>query len=262
LTSDGDFTAASVSGASVLGLAAFDGAAEAASASGACGPDGAARVAFSTDFSSFSAVKPVAGAENQRSVCGPVAASGLELVDDLGQALGRQVLVGVLKDHHHRRVDAGAEAFDLFPGQRAVGVGMELFVMDLRTADVHQRFGAAQRAGRGAADLDVGAGADRLQLELRVEGRDLEHADVGHCEHVGDMLDGGLGDPALLLLRQHEERDHRGLFAALGVFCYPGSDFSRFRLVEGEGCWLNGWLCETTDGHGAPCFCCLCCGAF
>ena len=38
------------------------------------------------------------------------------------------------------------------------------------------------------------------QLEHRIEGRDLEHADVGHAQHVGDGADGGLGAPALLLL--------------------------------------------------------------
>ena len=47
--------------------------------------------------------------------------------------------------------------------------------------------------------------ADRLQLELRVEGRDFERADIGHVEHVGDVLDRRLGHPAFLLLREHQQ---------------------------------------------------------
>ncbi|MNL12658.1 hypothetical protein D3C87_1335300 [compost metagenome] len=90
--------------------------------------------------------------------------------------------------------------------------------MDLLAADVHQRFRAAQHAGRGAADLNVGARANRLQLELRIEGRHFHDADIGHIQHVGDFLDGGAGNPAVLLLRTHEQRDNRRLLASLWIF--------------------------------------------
>src|SRR6476469_9705031 len=41
-------------------------------------------------------------------------------VEDLLEELGRQVLVGVLADLHHRGVGADAEALDLLPGEVAV----------------------------------------------------------------------------------------------------------------------------------------------
>ncbi len=62
-----------------------------------------------------------------------------------------------------------------------------LAIFFLQTLD--QVFGAAQHAGRGAADLDMGTRSDRLQLELRIEGGDFENTDIGHAEHVGDRLD-------------------------------------------------------------------------
>ncbi|MNY78623.1 hypothetical protein D3C86_2189580 [compost metagenome] len=55
----------------------------------------------------------------------------------------------------------------------------------------------------------MGARANRLQLELRIEGRHFHDADIGHIQHVGDFLDGGAGNPAVLLLRTHEQRDDR-----------------------------------------------------
>jgi hypothetical protein len=45
------------------------------------------------------------------------------------------------------------------------------------------------------------------ELELRVEGRDFQNADIGHVEHVGDVLDRGFRDPAILLLRAHQQRN-------------------------------------------------------
>ena len=191
LTGDGDFTAALVSAASVFGLAASTAALTAPSAAtgtaAALAPPGFSRISlsrvdFSTAFSFQRRQARLRRRENpvdlrSRRHRGPFA--GLERVDDLGKPFGGQILVGVLEDHHHRGVHAGAEALDLFPGQRALGVGVELVVMDLRAADIDQRFGAAQHAGRRATDLDMGARSDRLQLELRVEGRDFQDADQG-----------------------------------------------------------------------------------
>ena len=138
-----------------------------------------------------------------------VALACLESIDDLFQTLGRQVFIGILEDDDHRRVDAGALTFHLFPGKRAALIGVQRIVMDLLAADIHQRFGAAQHAGRGAADLNVGTRADRLQLELRIEGRNFKNTDIGHVQHVCDFFNGGAGNPAILLLGTHEQRDDR-----------------------------------------------------
>ena len=46
-------------------------------------------------------------------------------------------------------------------------------------------FEPAQHAGRGAAHLHEEF-ADRREIEHRIEGGDLEHADIGHAEHARD----------------------------------------------------------------------------
>src|SRR5260370_38921376 len=47
--------------------------------------------------------------------------AGGEIVEQLAEILGRQVLVIVIADLDHGGVAAGAEAFDLDPGEFAVG---------------------------------------------------------------------------------------------------------------------------------------------
>jgi hypothetical protein len=92
--------------------------------------------------------------------------------------------------------------------------------------------------------------SDRRQIEHRVEGRDLEHADLRHVEHLGDDLDGPLGDPAgLLLLRFPQQRDDSGSLPAFRILCdlrlRPGEILRR----KGEVLRLNAFVCEATNGH-------------
>ena len=140
-------------------------------------------------FTVFNVVGPPTGADNCRSICGP--GFGLrpsaKPSSTFSKLSRRQVLVGVVPDQHHRRVDAGAEALDLLPGEIAVGRDVERIVMDAPLADVEDRFRAAQHAGRGAADLHVGLLPARLQQEHGVEGRDFERADMRHAEHLADV---------------------------------------------------------------------------
>jgi hypothetical protein len=90
---------------------------------------------------------------------------------------------------------------------------------NLALADLDEFFRAAQHAGRGAADLDVGLLAHRLELEHRVESRDFQHADIGHVEQIGDGLaDRRLAHPAvMLLLRAPQQRDDRGGLTAFRI---------------------------------------------
>src|SRR5665647_2353818 len=46
--------------------------------------------------------------------------AGGEAVEHLAEAFLGQVLVGILPDQHHRRVDAGAEALDFLPAEVAI----------------------------------------------------------------------------------------------------------------------------------------------
>ena len=68
-------------------------------------------------------------------------------------------------------------------------------------------------------------------MEHRVEGRDLEHADERHAEHLRHVLYRGLGDPAFLLLCAPQKRDDRGGLPPLRKFgdlpLRPGTVFRR-----------------------------------
>src|SRR5436305_1857813 len=55
--------------------------------------------------------------------------AGSKAVEHLAKAFLGQILIGVLADHHHRRVHAGAEALDLLPAEIAVLGEMEGIVM-------------------------------------------------------------------------------------------------------------------------------------
>src|ERR1019366_10335261 len=82
--------------------------------------------------------------------------AGGKAVQHLAEAFLGQILVGILPDQNHRRIDAGAETLDLFPAEIAILGKMKGIVMDAALADVDDIAGAAQPARRGAADLDVG----------------------------------------------------------------------------------------------------------
>jgi hypothetical protein len=129
----------------------------------------------------------------------------------------RQVLVVILADLRHGRVGAGAEAFDLFPGELAIRAQLMRALGDLVLADGDQILRPADHAGRRAADLDMGDRAHGRELEHEVEGRDLKAPDMGKPQHVADMFDRGAGQPTLLLLRAPQKRDDRRGLPPLGV---------------------------------------------
>src|SRR5439155_7597665 len=157
-----------------------------------------------------------------------------------------EVLVVVIIDLGHRRVHAGAEAFDFYPGEFAVSGNMHLLA-DASVADVLEGVGAAQHAGRSGTKLHVEF-SNRLEIEHGVEGRDLQCANARHAEQLGDMLDRLLRQPAAgLLLRPPQEWDHRRGFPALRIF----RDL-RLRprgVLRREGEALGLLLGETADGH-------------
>ena len=82
--------------------------------------------------------------------------------------------------------------------------------------------------------------ADRLQIEHGVEGRDLEHPHIGHVQEIRDVLDGGLGQPVIvLLLRLPEERQHcRGLPAEPEYFAICASTQPWLACVKAK---VGGW---------------------
>src|SRR6516165_11449626 len=154
--------------------------------------------------------------------------AGSKAIQHFAKALFGQVFVSILPDQHHRRVDTGAEALDLFPAKIAVLGQVEGIVMDAALADLDEVAGAAQPAWRRTAHLHVGFLADRRELEHRVEGRDLQHTDVGHLQEIGDRADRRLRNPTLmLLLDPPQDRDGGRRLA-------PGRIFRDFLPGPGE----------------------------
>src|SRR5664279_1574981 len=147
--------------------------------------------------------------------------AGGKTVEHLAEALLSQILVGILPDQHHRRIHAGAETLDFFPAEIAILGQMKGIVMDAALAHFDEIARAAQPAWRGAADLDVRLLADRLQLEHRVEGGDLQRADVGYVEQIRDRSDRRFRNPAVMLfLDPPQDRYHRRGLAAFRKFGY------------------------------------------
>src|SRR6266403_1543386 len=176
--------------------------------------------------------------------------AGGKAVQHLAEAFPGQILVGILPDQHHRRVHAGAKTLNFFPAEIPVLGQMKGFVVDSAVAHLDDIIGAAQPARRGATDLNVGLLADRLQLKHRVEGRDFQHADVGHAEQIGDGADCGFRNPAIMLfLDAPQDGDRRRRLAARRIFrdllLRPGESFRRERKARG----LLFLRCEAADGH-------------
>src|SRR6266481_6447834 len=105
--------------------------------------------------------------------------AGGKAVQHLAEAFLGQVLVGILPDQNHRRVDASAKALDFFPTKTSILGKMKGIVMNAALAHLDDIAGAAQSARRGTTDLDVSLFADRLQLKHCIEGRDFQRPDVG-----------------------------------------------------------------------------------
>src|SRR5690606_35714745 len=123
-----------------------------------------------------------------------------------------------------------------------------VLVADPLLADGLQFFGAAQHAGRRAAHLQVMFTHGR-EVKHRVEGGDFEHAYGRHAEQLGDGADRRLGDPALLLLHQPHDRDHRRLPALGRIFRDPPLRLLHGGGRKGEACWLFGG--EAADAHSS-----------
>ena len=77
-----------------------------------------------------------------------------QIIENFSEALGSQVLIVIVIDLRHRRIDASAEALDLDPGELAV-FGDVTLLADALAAHFLQIVGAAQPARCRAAELHV-----------------------------------------------------------------------------------------------------------
>src|SRR5690242_294251 len=174
--------------------------------------------------------------------------AGREIVENLSEALGREVLVIIVVDLRHRGVDAGPETLNLDPGELAIAGDLAL-VSDALSADLFKIVGAAQPAWRGATKLHMEF-SDRPQIEHRVKRRDLKRADMRHAEEIRDVTDRCLRQPAaMLLLRPPQERNDRRLLPPWrklrGFLLRPG----KVVLAEGKVLRLHFRRREAADTH-------------
>src|SRR5262245_18848521 len=86
---------------------------------------------------------------------------GRKTIQHPAEAFLGEILVGILPDQDHRRVDTSAEALDLFPAEIAILGDVEGIVMDPALADLDDVGRTAHPARRGATDLDMCLLADR-----------------------------------------------------------------------------------------------------
>src|SRR5579871_206353 len=154
-----------------------------------------------------------------------------EPVDDRLQLRRIQVLVEIVVDLDHWRVDAATQALDLDQGEVPVGCGFLEADPEFAPAGLGQLVGAAQPAGRGPANLEKVPTHGR-QIEHAVEGGDLVDPDRGHGQSIGDVVHGGTRQPAAdLALGKIEQRQDRARLTAGGI---AGNDLFGQRLVGGR----------------------------
>jgi hypothetical protein len=150
--------------------------------------------------------------------------------------LRRQILIIVIIDLHHRRIDTSTQTLDLQQTEHAVlghvpTVNAELLfdgLHDLVTA------AAAQHARRGGADLHE-EGTDGLAVVHGIEGGDLVDAHGRHLKDAGDLVHDGDGGEAVLALAQVEKGHDGGLFVLRWVALEDLVDELEVGFVEGEG---------------------------
>ena len=108
------------------------------------------------------------------------------------------------------RLGAGRDALDVLEGEGAVGGGAAGLDAEAVLEVVEQLLAADEHAGDVGAHVDEVV-ADGLALEHLVERAGAEHLGRRDADQLGDVLHGVVGDVAVLLLRQVQERDQRRL---------------------------------------------------
>merc|ERR1719220_2717800 len=143
--------------------------------------------------------------------------SSLQVVKDLMSVGDGEVLVVIVVDLDHGRVDAGAEALDLADGE-------ELVVGHAADADAkvflagrHDLVAASEPAGSCCANLNM-VFANRVAHEHGVEGGHFVHSHAWHSDHLSHMVHGSDRQPAAYLpLSKVKQGDHCGSLVPVRV---------------------------------------------
>ena len=143
-----------------------------------------------------------------RHLVGPLA--GPQVVDEhVDLVVGDAVEVAVV-DLQARGLGAGRDALDVL--ERELPVGRRVAGLDAQAVlEVVQQLLAAEQHARDVRAHVDDVVADGLALEHLVERARAEHLGRRDADQLGDVGHGVVGDVAVLLLRQVQQRDERGL---------------------------------------------------
>lgn len=160
----------------------------------------------------------------------------LQSLQQLHSRLGRQVLVVVVIDLHHRSVDTGAQALDLEQAEDLVLGHVATVDPEEFLARLHDLVAAAaaQHARCRRAHLHKVFAHGRAVVH-GVERRHLVHSHRWHLEHPSDFVHDGDRRESVLALAEVEQRHHRRLFVLWWVAFEDLIDESQVGFVEFEG---------------------------
>ena len=167
----------------------------------------------------------------------------IDFSDQFFEDLRRQILIGILENLNHRRIHTSAGTFHLFPREIAIfGQGEMAFWQSCFCkpgSDLPHR--ATCRASCHTPEYALSAPTG-CKLELGVEGRHFQHANVRHrqaCQRHTSIA--GFADPAFLLLCPHQKRNHSRGLTAFRIFVRSHASTSRDFQTENSkeaGCSL------------------------
>lgn len=171
-----------------------------------------------------------------------VASHGRAVFQCLQQALhrlGRQILVVVVVDLHHGRIDARSQTLDLEQRKKLVFGGVAGMNAQKLLARLHDLVtpAAAEHARRRRADLDKVL-AHRVPVVHGVESGHLVDAHRGHLEDARHLVHHGQARPSVLALAEVQDRHDGGLFVLGWVTLEDLIDQAEVRFVEFE--WDRG----------------------
>ena len=139
---------------------------------------------------------------------GPAARA--DVVHELPHLPGREPLVPVVVDHHHRRAIARAEAFDLDERERAGRIGLARLDPELGAQLLGHPFGAKERARQRTADVQHVL-PHRLRVEHRVVRHDVLHLRGRAANLQRNVPHGRRRQISLLGLREVQRIENGGL---------------------------------------------------
>ena len=131
-----------------------------------------------------------------------------DVVDELIEIVGGEPQLVAIVDLQARGLGARCDALDVFDREHAVGSGAAGLDPQRLLGMGEEFLAAEQLAGEVGAHIDH-VRAHRVEFEHLVERARALHLGRRGVGELGDLTHGVVGDPALLLLREMQQRDER-----------------------------------------------------